>query len=386
MQHSKPNSKMISIASVGDISFRGRHESLPNQEVFKHFEPLFKNSDFVVANLESPLISDNTDEVLGKCTLSGLPQWAEVLKASGISLVSLANNHLMDFGVSGLTSTIQTLNDNRILHVGAGVDAKSANAPLFKEINGVKVAFLGRCSVDVSTPCYATDKQAGVAFLDMDELIQTIRFCRETADQVVVMLHWGIEDYRYPTPLQRKIAHELVSAGVTIIIGHHPHVVQGEERIFESVISYSSGNFLFDDFVWSIPTQQGEHRMNYTLGSRNREGLLLHFHISDTGQISTNHTFSKISAQCIIDVDDTTLRQKDYKRLCSNLHIPFYNQLWKVYSVKREWDLRLSKELSPSRILFNLHKLRPRHFYDLFVKFRRSARLSAGKSTNPYED
>jgi poly-gamma-glutamate capsule biosynthesis protein CapA/YwtB (metallophosphatase superfamily) len=376
----------ISIASVGDISFRGSYESAPNSNVFKHFKPVFEQADFVLANLESPLVSDTTNAVPGKCTLSGITQWAEILKSSGISLVTLANNHMMDYGVSGLSSTIQALNDEGILHVGAGMDAKSAYAPVVKEFSGIKMAFLGRCSVEVSTPCYANTNQPGVALLDEDELIQSIRLLKENVDHVVVMLHWGIEDYLYPTPQQRQIAKNLASAGATIILGHHPHVLQGEEHINGSLISYSSGNFLFDDFEWSIQTNHGEHNIKYRLKNRNREGMLLEINTSDDGQLRTKRTFSRINNNCIIDVDNTLLRQKQYKSLCSLLHYPLYNFLWKIYSIKQEWNLRLRKELSPSRILRNIHKIRPRHFHDLYLKFRRSARLSAGKSTNPYED
>jgi hypothetical protein len=386
MQDINDKLQNLSMASVGDISFRGRYESNPNIEVFKYFKSLFEQSDFVVANLESPLISDPTNAVPGKCTLSGSTQWAKILKSSGISLVTLANNHMMDFGVSGLSSTIQALNHEGILYVGAGMDSKSAYAPVFKEISGVKIAFLGRCSVEVSTPCYADIDKPGVAFLDKDELAQSIKLLKEKVDHVVVMLHWGIEEYLYPTPLQRQIARYLASAGATIILGHHPHVLQGEERINGALISYSSGNFLFDDFIWSIQTQQGEHNINYKLNDKNREGMLLEINILDDGQMVTKPTFSKISDDCIIEVDDTRLRQKQYRNLCSFLQSPLYNLLWKLYSIKQEWNLRLSRELSPSRILRNIHKIRPKHFYELYVKFRRSARLSTGKSTNPYED
>ena len=122
-----------------------------------------------------------------------------------------------------------------------------------------------------------------------------------------------------------------------------------------------------------------------TLTNKNRQGMMLTVCISDANHITTSQIFTQISKDAVVNVDTSSDRQKQYKKLCSMLHSPFYNSFWKLYSIKREWDLRLARQLSPRNIVRKFYKIRPRHFKELVVKIRRSARVSSGKSTNPYE-
>jgi poly-gamma-glutamate capsule biosynthesis protein CapA/YwtB (metallophosphatase superfamily) len=378
--------KNLKILAVGDISFKGRWDSIPTTIPFQHIIKHFEQNNFVIANLESPLVSDTVNSISGKCTLQGDLGWAKILCDCGISLVSLANNHLMDFGEQGLNNTIEALQSAGILYVGAGQDAKSACAPVFKDLSGNKLAFLARSAVEVSSLCYAGPEQPGVALLDENELVSAIKKCKETADLVIVMLHWGIEHYHYPTPQQRRLAKTLVSAGADIILGHHPHVLQGEEQIGNALVSYSSGNFLFDEFPWSYLTSDGqENKTQLTLTPANRQGMMLEVKIADNSRMTTKQIFTRISSDAIVEIDDSPARQSDYQKLCNRLHIQFYDTFWKSYSLKREWDLRLKNLYSPRMILKKIHKLRPRHFKELVVKIKRSSRISSGKSTNPYE-
>jgi hypothetical protein len=301
-------------------------------------------------------------------------------------LVSLANNHLMDFGEPGLASTLQALETAGISCVGAGRDAEAACAPVFKKVSGKKFAFLARSSVEVSSRCYAGPDQAGVALLDEAELSDSVAGCREKADFVVVLLHWGMEHYHYPSPRQRLIAEKLAAAGVDIVLGHHPHVLQGEQKIGTALVSYSSGNFLFDEFPWSYVAADGQERSTrLALSEANRKGMMLEISISGTGELSTRQIFSRISEDAHVCLDGSPGRHKEYRKFCDRLHLPFYDQLWKIYSLKREWDLRLKHQYSPRIFLKKIHKLRPRHFGELTEKLKRASRISSGKTTNPYE-
>ncbi len=377
----------LTICAVGDISFRGRHEDNVVDIPIHDLVADFKRADFSVANLESPLVKAGSVPLPGKCTLRGNSNWATVLKESGISLVTLANNHMMDYGEEGLFNTIAALERSEIAYVGAGKNLQDAQQPVFKEIAGRKAAFIGRSSVEVSSLCYAGVDQPGVAFLDEEELLDTVCQCCEMADLVVVMIHWGMEHYHYPSPKQRLLAGNIVSAGADILLGHHPHVLQGVEFIDGALVAYSSGNFLFDEFTWVMPVDDGSARASLlTLTEANRQGMMLEICVAVEGEIRTRQVFTKISADAVIEKEDSIVRQKEYKRLCSRLYWPKYDLFWKLYSMKREWDLRLSTQLSFSHVLCNLYKIRPHHFKELAVKMRRSARVSSGKSTNPYED
>jgi poly-gamma-glutamate synthesis protein (capsule biosynthesis protein) len=376
----------ISLLTVGDISFRGRWEKCPTALPFKALLPHFSSHSFVLANLESPLVLDFTTEVSGKCTLAGDVGWAKILNECGIDLVNLANNHMMDYGESGMFNTLQVLDDAGVLYVGAGRNSAEACSPVVKEISGRKFAFLGRSAVEVSSPCYAGSNNSGVAQLEEAELIDVIGKCREVADTVVVMLHWGLEHYHCPAPQQRALAKKLVAAGADILLGHHPHVLQGEEWIDRALVSYSSGNFLFDEFSWSVVLKDGQERVyQSTMTHSNRQGMMLEVTLGENSRIKTNQIFTWISSDARVTLDDSTTRKKDYVKLCKRLNKPFYASHWRLYSLKREWDLRLKKQLSPIRIIKNIHKIRPRHCKEFAVKIKRSSRVASGKSTNPYE-
>jgi len=377
----------IRLISAGDISFQGRFSDNLSENPLNDVGPFFRSADMVIANLESPFVDQSVDPVPGKCSLRGNKNWATILKQSGVGLVTLANNHMMDFGDQGLLSTIKALDDAGIIHVGAGRNRQAACSPIVIELSGKKMAFFGRSSVEVSSKCYAEDQSPGVAYLHEDELLDSIKEHRTTVDLIVVMLHWGIENYSYPSPSQRILAKKIIEAGADIILGHHPHVIQGEESIGNSLVSYSSGNFFFDEFVWSGLRSDGSETLYKLMLSRqNREGMMLHIDIHEDNGIKTRQTYTRINEDATISIDLDTKRAKRYQSLCKKLHFASYDFLWKVYSLKREWDLRFRNDMAFGKIIKKFYKIRPRHFKEFALKIRRSTRISKGTSTNPYED
>ena len=375
----------FSLVAVGDISFEGQSAEQASLEVFSAARPLFKGSDLVVANLESPL-TRGEKPVPGKCTLRGNPIWAEVMKGAGIHLVTLANNHLMDYGAAGLLSTMQALDEAGIKHVGAGRNKEEACAALFLEVKGREIALLARTSVVVSSPSYAGSEQTGVGFLDIQEIRENIRACKRQADTVILLIHWGLEEYAYPSPEQRLLAKELTNVGADILIGHHPHVLHGVEKIGKKMVCYSLGNFLFDDVEWSFVDREGkQHNLVSKLREENRKGGILKVALSQEGVDSYEFIPTRIDPNGTVRVENTTERQREFGRLCSSLHWPAYSFLWRLYSLRQEWKLRL-KPMTVGRLKWaNMKKIRPKHFRELYNGIRRSGKITIEKSTNPYE-
>jgi hypothetical protein len=156
----------------------------------------------------------------------------------------------MDFGPEGLAETMGRLQSAGILHVGAGADRGSAEAPVILSRNGQRVGVLAWCKVEQASPLYAGSQSAGVATFHVETCLRQVREFRPQVDWLIVSLHWGHEMSTLPSPEQRDQARRLIEAGVDVILGHHPHVVQPMESIEGRPVFYSLGNFLFSGMFW----------------------------------------------------------------------------------------------------------------------------------------
>jgi hypothetical protein len=379
----------LRISAVGDISFEGRDADNPSPERFASIVGQLRRADLTVGNLECALTHDGHGGIPGKCTLRGTPLWATVLKQAGISFVTLANNHVMDFGPEGLFATMEALRRAGMRFAGAGRNREEACAPVFLDVSGRRVAFLGRSAVIVSAPTYAERNVPGVAFLETDETLDAIRACRSRADLVIAMIHWGIEEYCYPSPAQRALARRFVAAGADVVLGHHPHVLQGIERMGTGVVAYSLGNFAFDEFEWSYVVPDGRLSPQVaSLSAENRRGVVATFEwtperAGKAPAITT--TFTRIGAGARVLVDDDPARAKSWRDLCAALDRRLYRLRWRGYALRSEFDLRLGEQASPGTIMTKLHRLRWRHVANAFTALLRSLRIVAEKTTNPYE-
>jgi hypothetical protein len=246
-------SNSLNLIAVGDLSFNGGYRrALAERGMmfpFLQVAPLWKYADLRFGNLESP-ITDKPRVAAAKFTLRGAPQAVEALNAAGIDGVSLANNHMMDFGPDGLLDTCRHLDAAGIPHVGAGRNLEEATTPLIISRNGWRLGMLAYCDVAQISSLYASNRSAGVAPLDFDRCLESIRRLRTEVDWLVVHLHWGEEMSRLPSPGQRDDAARLVDAGADVILGHHPHVMQPIEQIHNSLVAYSLGDFLFSNTFW----------------------------------------------------------------------------------------------------------------------------------------
>jgi poly-gamma-glutamate synthesis protein (capsule biosynthesis protein) len=175
------------------------------------------------------------------------------LKAAGYDVMSVANNHTLDYDDPAFLETLAVLQRAGIAAVGGGKNHAEAVQAVLKEINGYKIAFLAATEMadifwswEYPRTLEATQDRPGVAALRSEHLENAIQSLRGQVDLVVVSLHWGTEYSDYPTPAQRKTAYRLVDAGADLIIGHHPHCLQGVELYRGSLIAYSLGNFVYD--------------------------------------------------------------------------------------------------------------------------------------------
>jgi poly-gamma-glutamate capsule biosynthesis protein CapA/YwtB (metallophosphatase superfamily) len=173
----------------------------------------------------------------------------------GVTAVTLANNHSLDFGREGLLETLALLDEHRIEHVGAGVDQDEAHRPLIIERNGVRVAVLSYVLPFNSKAGWNTREWEakadlpGVAIGRPSQVDEAISAARHAADVVIVVVHSGGEFRPRPKRNQIGMARAALDAGATLVIGHGPHNLQGYVRKGKTMVAYSIGNFVFDDYT-----------------------------------------------------------------------------------------------------------------------------------------
>jgi Bacterial capsule synthesis protein PGA_cap len=372
------------LSAIGDIAFEGPAADRPSLDHFAAVADVFRRADVTVGNLECAL-TDGGVPIAGKCTLRGTPGWADVLQRAGVGVVSLANNHVMDFGPEGLVDTTAALERAGVGYVGAGRNRQEACAPLFVTAAGRTIAFLARSSVIVTAPTYAGEAVPGVAFLDPDETRAAIRSSRARADVVVLLIHWGIEEYAYPSATQRNLAKQFIDAGADVVLGHHPHVLQGIEEHGAGVVAYSLGNFLFDEFEWWCMSGEQRLRQFSALSADNRKGAILTLEWAEHARPAVSLTPTLIDAHGCARVDREDSRAAEFDALSAGLRARAYRARWCLHAARREWALRCGDRFSLHWLVTNLHRIRPRHFGELGVTLYRSLRMVSERSTNPYE-
>ena len=285
----EPAAGVVRLAFVGDIMV-GRHiaeiiaeegTAFPFEKVRQFIEP----ADLAFGNMESPLAT--TERVAGGYDLRADPANSEVASLAGFDILSLANNHATDNGRDGLLQTMDTLTDLGIEWVGAAETLDEARTVRVLIVDGLRIGFL---AYDGTRASYmASAEERGCAWLEPDWVVVDIKNARETVDILVVSVHWGAEYESLPNDYQRTVAGRMAAAGADIIIGHHPHVVQpvewltGEGRDHPTLVAYSLGNFLFDQW-FSDETMQSAI-LHCTISAAGVEAFGLHPVQNIDGQI-----------------------------------------------------------------------------------------------------
>lgn len=239
----------VVISFAGDTLFSGKVENRLKQAgydyPYKHVRDLFLQDDLTVLNLETPVTEGGTPEEEKTYVFKSSPEALPEMVRAGVEAVNLANNHILDQGVEGLLDTLGHLSEAGVLHVGAGKNSKEAFAPVYVERNGIRIALCGFSRV-IPRKEWAAGKGPGVAATyDSTQAVKTVQEARNQADLVLVVVHWGKERTVELEKHQTELAHAYIDAGADLVIGGHPHVLQGLESYKGKWIAYSIGNFIF---------------------------------------------------------------------------------------------------------------------------------------------
>ncbi|WP_224246321.1 CapA family protein [Hyalangium gracile] len=257
----------VTLVVGGDVTVGYHYEEYFDQQVaqgrsreemfaygFKEVKAVADSADLFLVNLECPF-TDSLDKLPKNFNFRARPEFVNTLLAGGVDLVSLANNHMMDYGAQGLVDTLMTLEQAKIPYFGAGRTLAEARRPALLTLGGVRFAFLGYFFLGDRNieprAVYATETTPGVAghHSDVDAMERMLRedilAAKAQADVVLPFFHWGVESTYNPLPYQLRLARAAIEAGAAGVLGSHPHVLQAMELHQGAPAIYSLGNFVF---------------------------------------------------------------------------------------------------------------------------------------------
>lgn len=245
----------ITISAVGDMTLgfdqkfqpQGRFDQVINGQYdkynysLKNVRHIFEEDDVTIANLETTLTNSNTKNTRKNFAFKGEPEYARILSQNSIEVATLANNHMHDYGVEGFEDTVKNLENVGVIPIGTDLGYSKSNeyggelTYDFSEIvesKGVKIGLLAYKGWDMEE-------------VFLEKLESDIKRLKEEADIVTVSYHWGNEGTHEVNHLQKKLGKYTIDCGADMVIGHHPHVLQGIEKYKGRYIVYSLGNFVF---------------------------------------------------------------------------------------------------------------------------------------------
>lgn len=206
---------------------------------------IIKSADFSFVNFECPIIEEEYKPI-PKCgpNLSCVPESAEAIMYAGFTSVTMANNHILDFGSKGLYKTVECCKNNGLNIVGIGNNLEEAKRVLYLEKDGKRLAVINCCEHEFSI---ATDTEAGSNPLNPIRQFYTIQDAKGKADYVLVIVHGGHEHYQLPSPRMQETYRFFIDAGADAVVNHHQHCYSGYEVYHKKPIFYGLGNFCFDE-------------------------------------------------------------------------------------------------------------------------------------------
>lgn len=241
-------SRGVTIAVAGDVQFVGRTATLLDEpgSTFGPVSEVLRSADLAMVNLESAVTTRGTPEP--KYHHFRAPSTAFLaIRAAGIDAVTLANNHVLDFGPVGLRDTVDLAATAGVATFGAGRTETEAYAPWISRIKGTTIAVLGISQVrQLASSWAAKGSRPGVAHArDVSHVMRAVRDATTHADVVIVFMHWGEEGNACPTAEMTAFARRLAGEGADAIIGTHAHVLQGDGWLGSTYVAYGLGNFLW---------------------------------------------------------------------------------------------------------------------------------------------
>lgn len=319
---------MSKILFIGDICTDSY--DLNNLNEFKktklyHF--LNNYDGVIVGNLEAPLLEGKLFDNKNKFSL--VNSTALFSLYDFCDFFNLSNNHIMDQGDDGFIKTIKNLEMAKKGFFGAGLNLAESRKPLILNVGEKRVALISYCCYSTNSDKYANNSSAGPTPLIFDYIKQDIAKIKSSVDSIIVLPHWGVENEFYPTYDQAIFARKLLNLGVDVIIGSHTHTIQSFEKIQNSAIYYSLGNFFFNNFKISKDDK-------YYQGKFNKEGLMVEFSYDlDTTKLKEYYVkFNDSMLPELVDVSELTtpvgennirtrnlLKDLDYKKSLADLRL-----------------------------------------------------------------
>ncbi|MBB4913141.1 CapA family protein [Streptosporangium saharense] len=255
----EPERGPYTISFGGDVHFEGVLRTRLNANPRTALGPIAKvlgAADLAMVNLETAITTGGTPAPGKQYTFRAPASALTALRAAGVDVASMANNHGMDYMQSGLTDTLAAIKRSKFPVVGIGRNADEAYKPWRTTVNGNRVAIIGATQVldsEFIQAWTATDRQGGLASAKNEaRLLQEVRRARRNSDTVIVHLHWGTELQKCPNEAQRALAPKLVAAGADVVVGGHAHILLGSGYLGKGYVNYGMGNFVF--YNWGPET------------------------------------------------------------------------------------------------------------------------------------
>ena len=286
--------RTVCLAMVGDLLPAGPPDATLGPRTERRLakaRELLAGADVALANLECTLGGDGW-RVASEPRVVTAPAGIRAIAAAGFNVLSLANNHMFDAGPAGFRQLRDLLGGLGVRAFGAGADLAEAARPAIVESKGIRLAFLAAADHRSGAGPFAAPGRAGVAPWDVQALIARVRELAGQVHHVIVCPHWGEERLALPAPGQVAEARRLIDAGASLVIGHHPHVVQGMERYGRGVIAYSLGNFVAGHVGFSDGDTLAWTRTE-------RSGCLLRVRLSATEVRSLEQVPTYDDGQCV---------------------------------------------------------------------------------------
>ncbi|MEW9554759.1 CapA family protein [Nonomuraea sp. NPDC050783] len=246
-----PQRRPYTISFGGDVHFEGglRSRLADPRTALGPIASVLRRSDLTMVNLETAITTGGTPAPGKQFTFRAPASAFTALKAAGVDVVSMANNHGMDYMESGLADSLAAIRRSRFPVVGIGKDAAEAYKPFRRTVNGNRVAIIGATQVldaEFIQSWTATADKGGLASAkDEASLLRAVRQARRNSDTVIVHLHWGTEMQKCPNQAQLSLAPKLVKAGADVIVGGHAHILLGSGYLDNAYVNYGMGNFVF---------------------------------------------------------------------------------------------------------------------------------------------
>jgi len=254
----KPKRRPYTISFGGDVHFEGilRARLDDPRTALGPIAKVLRASDLAMVNLETAITTGGTPAPGKQYTFRAPPSALTALKAAGVDVASMANNHGMDYMETGLRDSLAAIRRSRFPVIGIGRNAAEAYRPYRRVINGNRVSIIAATQVidtEFIGSWTATEAQGGLASAkDEPRLLAAVRAARRRSDTVIVHLHWGAELVGCPTQVQRDLALKLIRAGADVIVGGHAHILLGSGYLRGRYVNYGLGNFVF--YNWGPET------------------------------------------------------------------------------------------------------------------------------------